>query len=483
MTLADPNHPLSRRKTAIRELADRFAPARDKWVARNAYFHEEDARYLGFIIPPALRILDIGCGNGDMLAALCPSRAVGIDFSLNTIRIARARHPTLEFHHADVEESGTIGGLKETFDIVLLSDIIGSLDDCETTLGSLHAVCTNETRVVVAYHAPLWEPLLALAERLGIKMPQREQNWLSTDDIENLLNLAGFEVIWRDWRQLVPRRLLGLGVIINKLIATLPIIRRLCLRTYLVARALPSRADRAASATVIIPCRNERGNIEAAVQRLPRFSNDLEIIFVEGHSQDGTLDEIRRVIAAHPDRDIKVLVQDGKGKGDAVRKGFTTARGDILIILDADLTVPPEWLPRFYEAIRSGRGEFANGSRLVYPMETQAMRFLNMIANRMFSFLFTWLLNQRFTDTLCGTKALSRRHYEQIAANRVYFGDFDPFGDFDLIFGAARLNLKVVEIPVRYASRTYGSTQISRFRHGWMLLHMVAFAYRKLKAF
>jgi glycosyltransferase involved in cell wall biosynthesis len=270
--------------------------------------------------------------------------------------------------------------------------------------------------------------------------------------------------------------------LINGTLATLPGIRRLCLRTYLVARAAPKPAARPLSATVVIPCRNERGNIEAAVQRLPRFAEDLEIIFVEGHSSDGTMDEIRRVIAAYPQYDIKGFVQDGKGKGDAVRKGFAAARGDVLIILDADLTVPPEWIPRFYEALQSGRAEFANGTRLVYPMEAQAMRFLNMIGNRVFSILFTWLLNQRFTDTLCGTKVLSCAHYQQIAANRAYFGDFDPFGDFDLIFGAVKLNLKVAEVPVRYAARTYGSTQISRWSHGWLLLRMVAFAFRKLKA-
>jgi glycosyltransferase involved in cell wall biosynthesis len=233
----------------------------------------------------------------------------------------------------------------------------------------------------------------------------------------------------------------------------------------------------------VIPCRNERGNIEAAVKRLPRFCEDLEIIFVEGHSADGTLLEIERVIGAYPHYDIRAFVQPGKGKGDAVRKGFSEARGDVLIILDADLTTPPESMPRFYDAIATGKGEFINGSRLVYPMEKDAMRFLNHAANRIFSLLFSWLLNQRFTDTLCGTKVLSRRNYQIIAANRSYFGDFDPFGDFDLIFGASKLNLKVLEVPVNYLSRSYGETQISRFRHGLLLLRMVVFAFRKLKAF
>jgi len=475
--------PMSSRKMAIHALAERMAPERDRWIERNAYFYDYDRRTMEFLIPAGLKVLDLGCGNGDLLASLQPARGVGIDFSSAAVRIARERHPNLEFRQADIEEATSYEGLDGPFDVVVLSDAIGALDDCETTLRHLHRVIGPHTRIVIAYFAPVWEPLLSVAERLGEKMPQTEQNWLSTEDIENLLTLAGFEPIVRDWRQLVPRRLLGLGPLSNRTVATLPGIRRLCLRTYLVARPAPKPAARPLSATVIIPCRNERGNIEPAIQRLPRFTEDLEILFVEGHSRDGTLEEIHRVIAAYPQYDIKVHVQDGKGKGDAMRKGYAVARGDVLIILDADLTVPPEWIPRFYDVIQSGRGEFANGTRLVYPMEAQAMRFLNMIGNRVFSILFTWLLNQRFTDTLCGTKVLSRKHYDQISANRAYFGDFDPFGDFYLIFGAVKQHLKVVEVPVRYAARTYGSTQISRWSHGWLLLRMVAFAFRKLKAF
>jgi glycosyltransferase involved in cell wall biosynthesis len=236
------------------------------------------------------------------------------------------------------------------------------------------------------------------------------------------------------------------------------------------------------SASVIVPARNERGNIEPAVIRTPQFTDDLEIIFVEGHSQDGTWEEIQRVLAAYPDRDIKALRQPGKGKADAVFTAMDQARGDIVMILDADLTMPPEQLPKFWQALRSGKGEFVNGSRLVYPMEDQAMRGLNLLANKVFSYLFSWLLSQRLTDTLCGTKVLRRSDYERLKAGRAYFGDFDPFGDFDLIFGASKLNLKVVEVPIRYASRRYGETQISRFRHGLMLLRMVWFAFLRIKA-
>src|SRR5579875_2180357 len=468
--------PLSARKQRLKEISDRWAPERDAFVAKNRAFHDDDRRYLAFLIPEGLRVLEIGCGTGGLLAALKPARGIGVDISEPMIARARAAHPGLEFVVGDIEDPATIAALPGPF------DAIGMLDDCQATLESLRALCHFDTRLVVAYHNYLWEPVLRLAEMLRLRMPEPLTNWLRPADIANLLELAGFEPVRSEWRQLVPKRLLGIGTFVNRFVATLPLIRKLCLRHYLVARPRPSGVRANPSASVVVPCRNERGNIAAIVARIPRFCDGLEIVFVERGSSDGTWDEIVRVKAENPDRDIKLLRQDGKGKGDAVRKGFAQARGEVLMILDADMTVAPEELPKFYEPIATGRAEFVNGTRLVYPLESDSMRLLNRLANHVFSALFTWLLNQRFTDTLCGTKALSRRHYDRIAQGRAYFGDFDPFGDFDLIFGAAKLSLKVMEVPIRYAARTYGETNISRFRHGWLLLRMVGFAYWKLKA-
>lgn len=475
--------PPASRKRQTRERFDRLADERGEWISRNWFFHEDDRNYMRFLVPEGLRILELGCGTGEILHALQPSRGVGIDFSEPTIHVAQAKHPELEFVVGDIEDPDILEKLEGPFDIIVLSDTIGYLDDCQTLLASLHSLCTPETRLVVAYYSHLWEPVLKVAEWFGNKMPQPPLNWITPDDLVGVMGLADFEVIKQEWRQILPRHLFGIGRLVNRFLGTLPVLRRFSLRNYVVARSLRSVKSQQLSTSVIIPCRNEHGNIEDAVRRMPIFCNELEILFVEGNSVDGTFEECQRVKEAYPDLAIEVLRQDGEGKGNAVRKGFQEARGEVLIILDADLTVPPESLPKFYEAIADGKGEFINGTRMVYPLEQDSMRFLNYWANRVFAWLFTWLLNQRFTDTLCGTKALRRDRYERIVANRAYFGDFDPFGDFDLIFGAAKLNLKIVEVPVRYASRNYGTTQIARFRHGWLLLRMVSFAYRKLKAF
>ncbi|MBS0185395.1 MAG: glycosyltransferase [Proteobacteria bacterium] len=437
-----------------------------------------------FLVPKGLKILDLGAGNGDLLASLSPALGVGVDLSPDLVAYAKKKHPSLTFFEADVEEG--LSCLKDQiFDIIILSDTIGFLNDIQNTLESLQKFCSSETRIIISYYSKYWEPILKCAEFLKLKKPTIEQNYLVTGDIEHLLNLSGFDVIKKEYRQLLPQRFLGIGSFVNKYIGTIPGIRRLCVRTYIIARLKPKPQKQISlpSVSVVIPCRNELGNIEPALLRLPKFARAMEIIFIEGHSKDKTWEEILRVQAQYKNWTIKAYQQTGKGKGDAMRLGFEKASGDIVMILDGDLTTPPEDMPKFYKALVSGDGEFVNGTRLIYPMENQAMQFLNFLANKTFSWIFTYLLAQRFTDTLCGTKVLWKRDYEKISRNRSYFGNFDPFGDFDLIFGASKLNLKVIEIPIRYRARDYGSTQISRFSHGWLLLRMVLLAYRKFKAF
>ena len=471
------------RKKAVLRNANSVAPGRDAWIKSNSFFYKGDWQYMRFLVPPDLKVLELGCGTGQLLAQLQPSVGVGIDLCGAMIDIAQKNYPELSFHVGDVEDAEVVNSLDGPFDVIVISDLLGQIEDCDQLFNVIKPLCAPRTRIVVAYYSPAWEPILRLANILGLRMSQPDQSWLSSTDIMAFLRAAEFDVIKREWRQLVPKKMFGLGWLINSYLAPLPIIRRFCLRNYVVARHAPAQQKDVLSTTVLVPCRNEKGNIEAAVTRLPKFCDDMEVIYIEGGSSDGTFEECERVRDASPELDIKVFKQHGKGKGDAVHLGFDKARGDIVMILDADLTVPPESLPKFYDVIASGRGEFVNGTRMVYPMQSGAMRFLNYWANRTFSLIFSWLLNQRFTDTLCGTKVIRKKDYDELARNRHYFGDFDPFGDYDLIFGASKLNLKIIEVPVRYADRTYGETQISRFRHGLLLLRMVIFAFKKLKAF
>jgi len=439
-------------------------------------YHELLETYYSFLIPPGARVLEIGCGLGNLLAAVKPAHGVGVDFSPAMIALARERHPELEFRLAEAAEFSS----EEKFDYVILSDLVNDLPHVQEMFYHLHRQVFQHSRLVLNFHSNLWRPILVLAEKMGAKAPTMGQNWLSLRDVENLLHLTGWEVIKTDARILWPLRTPLLGPLLNRFFA--PLLKHLCLTAFVVARPRPlPTAYRQFSCSVVIPARNEAGNIEAAVQRTPEMGSGTEIIFVEGHSQDSTWKEIQRVQAKYPQRKIRIMQQQSKGKGGAVREAFAAASGDILFILDADLTVPPEDLCKFYDVIRSGTADFVNGGRLVYPQEAEAMQFLNMVANKFFGAAFSWLLGQPLKDTLCGTKVLFRSDYERIARNRNYFGDFDPFGDFDLLFGAAKLNLKIVELPIHYRTRTYGQTNIHRWRHGWLLLRMTLFAANRLK--
>jgi len=409
-------------KKEIVKRFDDLAGKRQYWIERNKYYYDYQKRYFRFLIPEGLSLLELGCGTGDLLNALKPKHGIGIDFSSEMVRIAGKQYPDLEFRTADIEQ---LEGWGETFDAVIMADVVGHLMDIEETFRQLHTFCRPDTRIIISYYNFLWEPILKMGEMLRLKMPQQYQNWLSTDDICNLLSLADFQVVKTEFRLLIPKRIPWFSDFINKYFASLPGLRKLCLCQYIVARPIKKKEKREFSTTILIPCKNEKGNIEPAVKRIPSFGQHQEIIFVDGHSTDGTQEEINRIINAYPEKDIKFMVQDGQGKGDAVRKGFDAAREEILMILDADLTVPPEDLPKFYMALSEDHGEFINGCRLVYPMEKQAMRILNFLGNKFFSMMFTWILNQRLKDTLCGTKALFKKDYEKVQANRGYFGDFD----------------------------------------------------------
>ena len=447
---------------------------------RRFYYHD----LYGFIrdqVEPGSRVLDLGCGNGALLAALRPSFGVGIDISPGAVREARRRFPHLRFICADVEQLP----IDATFDYIVASNVVGYLFDVWTFFRNLRHVAHASTRLMLTYYNFLWEPALNLAELVGLKEREPLQNWLSQLDLANLLELGGFEAVASGYRAPFPIGPTEVAGPVNKALSAVPLLRRLGITSYVKARprrlqSEPRVAD--PTCTVVIPTRNERGNVRAAVERLPHMGTHTEIVFVDGNSTDGTAEEVLAIAADYPELDIK-LIRQGKatGKGDAVRKGFAAATGDVLMILDADLSVPPEELPKFWQALVEEQGEFINGSRLVYPMEREAMRVANIAGNKVFSMIFSWILDQRITDTLCGTKVLWANDYRRIEANRALFGDLDPFGDFDLLFGAANLGLKIREIPVRYRERTYGSTNIQRWRHGLLLLRMAFVGAKRLR--
>lgn len=467
-------------KICISDFYDKTAGNLDKFRKSNRYYHQDLIKYYRFLVPEGKRVLEIGCGTGFLLASLSPRIGVGIDISREMIRIARKKHPRLTFYRMDAEKIK----LREKFDFIIISGTIGDLEDVQKFLSQLHRISHDRTRVIIDHYNLLWQPLLRLAEWTGVKTPQIYENWLPTKEIENLLVLNNFEVVRKHQRMLFPREIPYVSGLFNGFIAKLPFIKNLCLNRFIVARSIKKSMDnKKYSCSVIIPARNESGTIEMLVRRTPAMGKSVELIFVEGNSQDDTKDEIERVIRKYPEKNISLIKQDqGVGKADAVHLGFQAAKGEILMILDADLSVSPRDLPKFYEILSSGKAEFVSGSRLIYPMERKAMRLLNLLGNHFFGMMFTWLLEHHTSDTLCGTKAMWKKDYLNLRKLGSYFGDFDPFGDFELLFGAGKMNLKYLEVPVRYKARIYGRTNIRRWTHLALLFRMCWIAFWRLKA-
>lgn len=492
---------------------DAMAVERDKWIAKNRYYHDSIERIVGSQVRPDSSVLVLGCGTGSLLKALKadPKTSLGLDISPLMVQYAKDKYPQYQFVVGDAEnlalEAASTGSDNSIpkFDYVVMVDVVGYLEDVEKSFRNIHPYCHLQTRLIVTYYNLLWEPILKLGEKAGLKMPQETQNWLSMDDFRNMLYLSDFEVEVAQSALLLPVKVPLLSGAVNTVAPHVPLLKELCLVQYFSAHYRPPSAEQLhnrqnLTCSVIIPCRNEVGNVQAGVERVPKMGSHTEIVFVDGDSNDGTVEKIEEMIAFYQgEKDIRLIHQVPKhskveeraevlpgmmlklGKGDAVRKGFDAAKGDILMILDADLTVAPEDLPKFFNPLADGKAQFVNGCRLVYPMEDEAMRFVNLCGNKAFSLAFSWLLGQPIKDTLCGTKVISKQDYELIKANRAYFGEFDPFGDFDLLFGAARLKFKLVDMPIRYRRRVAGLSKVSVFKHGILLLRMTLIGFQKFK--
>lgn len=466
----------------LRNFYNNIGVSRESYYKRNRFYHKSILQYYRMCIPAGSKVLELGCATGNLIGNLNPSFGVGVDISDAMISAAHKKYPGIQFIRAQAEAFET----NDVFDFIIVSGIAGSVDNIQELLTKAQKWSSEKTRIFINFYNPLWHPIIKLGEKIGLKMPEITRNWLSVDDVENFLYISGYQVIKRKYLLLFPKYVPVISYILNKWIGNLPVIRRLSLDHIVVARPekpLPNPQNK--RCTVVITARDEEGNIEGLVERTPRMGDCTEIIFVEGHSKDRTVEKIQEMILKYPEKDIKLLRQKGIGKGDAYRYGFDEAQGDFVIILEADLTTPPEEAIHFWNAYLENRGEFINGSRFIYKMERSSMPLINFLGNRFFGILFTILLKQRFTDTLCGFKAISKENYLKIRSQIDFFGDFDPFGDFELIFGAIKNNLKVAEIPVHYQPRQYGESKaygysfFSFMKHGMLLLRMSFIAFRK----
>ena len=466
------------RPEPVEGFAERNDKPFDYWLKKNKYYHQRVTDFYKVHVPEDSSVLMLNCKNGYLLHALKPFFGVGVDTDEQALQSARAQYPEYQFF------SGNLDSLQlfHRFDYIIVPFVAMEADDIQEFLTQLHRFCHPGTRIIVETYNKAWKPILWLTQKMRLRRKTSFKHWISQYDVHNFLHLSGFDRVTSGGFMLMPMRVPLISSIFNTVLSHLPLLNRLCLTKWTIARPVRAAKNRLeATVSVIVTCKNEAGNVEGAVTRTPHMGKETEIIFVEGGSKDNTREEIERVMEKYPQKNVRLLVQDGTGKGDAVRKAFAHARGDVLMILDGDLTVMPEDMPKFFDALMSGKGEFINGSRLVCGMEKGAMPWFNWVVNYSFGLLTSWLMGQRIKDSLCGTKVLFKKDYERIAKQRSFFSLNDPYGDFDLLFGASRLNLKIIDQPVHYKQRTYGATNIHHFQGGVRLLLMCWHALRKVK--
>jgi len=445
-------------RKARREHQEATAGRREEWIRANQYYYGRMKRMLRFIVESEKRVLDLRCETGHLLAALESSYGVGVEISDAMVDVARGFHPELRFVKCDVETLN----LDETFDYILFNHIFDTVDVLRA-FETIRRHCTSETQLVIINYNHLWQPLLNFASKIGLRAKFVEPNWVSENDVRGFLKLAGFRPVRKHRLLLLPKYVPLLSAFMNGFLARLPGLRGLCLMQVMVARpAAQPKREEDLSVSVVVPCRNEVENVRHVVERIPPMGRHTEILFCDDKSTDGTTDEVRRLQALYPDKDIRLVEGPGTCKAENVWCGFRAAQGDVLMILDADLTVMPEELPTFLRALATSRGEFVNGSRLVYPMPELAMKFANIIGNKLFGLVFSFLLDQRIKDTLCGTKVLFRKDWLRMGPSLGTWGIKDFWGDYELLFGASKLHLEIIEVPVHYQERIHGVTKMTR---------------------
>lgn len=388
----------------------------------------------------------------------------------------------LDFLNVDTNEDLNKILINNTkYDCIVLSDMFEVNDDILGLLKLLKKNLNNDGTILLTSITPIWDGVLSILEMLNLKNKSKKRSYIHLNKLSAVLDTINFQITGKRTRQYFPFKLFYFGNIINNFLEIILYFFNFGIRSYFTIKEIEDTAEKdVLSKTIIVPAKNEEGNLNELINRIPYLGNNVEVIISCGISNDNTLGMAKSLKSDN--FIIKVIEQTSKGKANAVWEACEQSSNDLIAILDADLSVDPEELSSFFELIETKKCDFVNGTRLIYSMEKGSMRFINNFGNRLFQYVVSKIIRLPLTDSLCGTKVFKKNLYEKIKKWQSVVKIKDPFGDFDLLFAAAYSSQKIVEYPIHYRARKYGTTQIRRFKDGFKLIKYLSVSFYKFNS-
>lgn len=422
-----------------------FAIARnlDFWKEKNWYYHNQLKQIFKDVIKENSKVLQIGYGLGDILAALYPKKGVSFDDDKDILAISRRRYPIFKFTDFNFNKNK----VNDKFDYVIYPNSLEHFDDIQTVFENVYPALSRSSKVVVASVNPRWEQIFYILEKLKLKRPESSRNWLRIENIKNLLEVSGYKVIDSGFRIILPVSIPLISGIINKVIRNIKILSRFCVEQFVVAQKETFSINNNLSCSVVIPTYNQAELLEYCIESIPNVGKKMQIVVVDDASSDRTEQVMKSLSKKH--HNIKYIRNERpQGEEKSLKIGIESVDLDIILTYDAKMSIPSSELVRFYNVLASKRADFVSGMRFIYPLEGQRLRQLTIIGNIIFSYLYSLFLNQRVFDPLCSIKGFYKKNYSKIKIS-------NNNTLLDLLIKAAENKAKILEIPVHYSLESY----------------------------
>tara|TARA_B110000977_G_scaffold125183_1_gene160299 strand:+ start:1495 stop:2904 length:1410 start_codon:yes stop_codon:yes gene_type:complete len=445
--------------------------SRENFLKKKNFLFDEISKALNYLINDSNYVKFFCCGNSSIVNKV-NSKNIYINEINNTFINSLTK--------SEIKKEDEINK-NLNFDHIVIADIEHQKFITKNLI-DLNEKIDNECRVIVLSKSIFWSTLINFYKKIKNIGPDKN-NFLPYSNLRKIFLNTNFEIVKNEKIIFFPFQFSLLTKFINQ-IFRFPVLNFFCMINLTVLKKVQKKNYQAEGKKIsfIIPCKNEGGNIKFFYEKIINSTINAEFLFGNDNSSDNTLDEIKKLQQAIPNKEIKIYDGPGVCKSENVYKGINLASGEIILIYDADLTVSFDDLVNSINLLLKTDADFINCTRMIMPQQKNAMKFLNFYGNLFFAFLFSILFKQKITDTLCGTKIFFKKDWEQIKKYNNTWGAKDLWGDFDLLLGAYKNNLKIVENPISYTDRKEDETKMTGIIKNSIRMLIITFvAYYKLR--